>query len=203
MTAFERRGPSVFRRLENKAAWTQNSRHRYRWRRAVPELLGNPIAMLSSLVPAGLDLQAHLLAEGSADEAPDAMVLPASCLGDVARVAPSFRRKRSRTIAFLENSRGTVMARLVAACFLAFALGGVAHFFAPTVTLGARLALLWPSGRGGLLRRFVRARFRNGGGCGGGFGIRHGLHPFGAVDSRMTIHHSDRAEAQAQQPSRP
>jgi hypothetical protein len=111
---------------------------------------------------------------------------------------PLGRRRRSRTIAFFENSRGTGASLLFAvfllagvASFLAagfgaalgaFLLAGLINLLGGFLGFGCALLLAGSLLRCGLLRRDGRALFRNGGGFGGGgdFCVLHGgVYPFG------------------------
>ena len=77
---------------------------------------------------------------------------------------------------FFENSRGTVasfalaaflLATFSLACFFGAAFGLLGGFLRALLGLGRALLLAGSLLRGGLLRRDLRALFRNGGGFGG------------------------------------
>ena len=117
-----------------------------------------------------------------------------------ARVAPFARPIISRIFAPLLSARGALALRSGLAAFLlalASFFGAAALALAPWRSSGLGRALLLGGTllRGGLLRRDVRALFRNGGGLGGfgGFVVLHGPNPFcsmACASSRTTIHHS-------------
>jgi hypothetical protein len=115
------------------------------------------------------------------------MFLPRRCFIISARLAPLGRPISSRIFAPLLSARG-VLASLAGVDFAAF-FPALASFFGEALALPP-LAAFWPLGaaflglapflRGGLLRRDVRALFRNGGGVFGnsGFCVRHGRESF-------------------------
>src|ERR1035437_9951524 len=154
-------------------------------------LLGNPIATLASLVLGGLDREAHLLGEVSADEAPDAVVLPVGGLGDLGhRRALRAAQEVQDDALFRELARhlglfhfcGLLAGDLGLGLLLRRGLGLLGGFLRALVGLGRVLLLAGSLLRGGLLRRDLRALFRNGGGFGGvgGFCVLHGgVYPFG------------------------
>ena len=145
-----------------------------------------------------LDLEAHLLPQGSAQEPADAVRLPSRGLHEL-----------SECSAFLPPEQGENLGCLAALArrFGFFGRGGLGFLLRLGVAvLGGCAALrrALPAGgpflRGGPLLRDVRAPFRNGAGC-VGFCVGHVMNTLSALTSRMTIHHSVRPESQVKYPT--
>src|ERR1035437_158905 len=181
----------------------EKSRQREGWRRGGRRrcLLADLVCPLARLVLGGLDREAHFLGEVSADEAPDAVVLPVGGFGDLGqRRALGAAREVSDACLFRELARhlGLLSFGGLLGCWLGFVLcGGLRRWglLAGGLTslggflgLGRAGLLAGALLRGGLLRRDWRALFRNGGGFGGvdggagSFYVLHGgFYPFGGL----------------------
>src|ERR1035437_4739128 len=164
---------------------------------ALASLLLYPVAAFARLVLEGDDRKLHLLHQGAGYEASDRMFLPASGLGDLGHrraVLAAQEVQHDLLLAALAGlgllrlggGLGGLLARdlllcrcLLLRCGFVCLLGGGFGGFGSFLGLGRALLGAGLLGRGGLLRRGVRALFRNGGGCGFvlcGFGV--GLHRF-------------------------
>src|ERR1035437_4979259 len=160
------------------------------WRRGA-RLLGDLVRPLPRLVLGGLDREAHFLGEVSADEAPDAVVLPVGGLGDLGhRRGLGAAQEVQDDALFRElawhrgllHFGGLLAGDLLLGLLLRRDLGLLGGFLRALVGLGRALLLAGSLLRDGLLRRDLRALFRNGGGFGGagGFCVLHGgVYPFG------------------------
>src|ERR1017187_5646156 len=131
-------------------------------------LLGNAICALAGFVLRGLDREAHFLGEVSADEAPDAVVLPVGGPGDLGhRRALGAAQEVQDDVLFRELARhfgllhfgGLLAGDLLLGLLLRRGLGLLGGFLRALVGLGRALLLAGSLLRGGLLRRDLRALF--------------------------------------------
>jgi hypothetical protein len=170
---------------------------------AAAELLGYCVDALAGLCLRRFDLEIVLLG-GGGQKAPHAVGLPVGRLHDLGEggaFGPCDHRQDFGTL--MPSARGAVA---LAASRLADFLPALASFLGVALAFPP-LAAFWLLGapflwlawvlRGGLLRRDVRALFRNGSGC-VGFCVGHvdSLCHFLRQVWRMTSHHSDRFERQ-------
>src|ERR1700674_859176 len=167
-------------------------------------LLRDPVGALSGLALGGFDLDAVLLG-GGGDEAADAVGLPLGGLHDLGKrgaFGASDHLQDLRALALGARGAGPpggggglggLFARLRGLLRRGgLGVGALGSFPA----LGRALLPGSAFPRGGLLRRDVRAPFRNGGGCVGLFRTPVGFVSFSALALRMTIHRSGALETQ-------
>src|ERR1035437_8064704 len=174
----------------------EKSRQREGWRRGGRRrcLLADLVCPLARLVLGGLDREAHFLGEVSADEAPDAVVLPVRGLGDLGhRRALGAAQEVQDDALFRELARhlgllhfgGLLASDLLLGLLLRRGLGLLRGFLRALVGLGRAPLLAGSLLRDGLLRRDGRALFRNGGGFGGFCVLHGGVYPFGGCSAHV------------------
>jgi hypothetical protein len=159
------------------------------------DLFPEPVDPVPGVGLRTLDLEAHLLAQGSAQKPADGMCLPTRGFHELGECSAFLPPEQGQDLGFLAT-----LAWRTGFChpgWLGFLLRPGFGFAALGGCLARGRAL--PAGgsilRGGPLRRGVGALFRNRGGC-VGFCVGHVVNTLSALGSRMTIHHSVRPESQ-------